>query len=151
MLQRCNVFVFSVWLISGISFCCQASWRFRLASKCFLFLSPSVLMAKSSDGRWSDVESMPLPWTWTPSGARQSPGTQIAMLMSRPLDLECIRVPSFSLSKWSSACQLVKQLCASPFSPYLGSTGSRCPGHGARLCYQRKPRLVPVSPRPSCQ
>lgn len=95
-----NVSVFSVWIIPGINFCCQVSWHCAQPMEHFLFLPPSVLVAKSSE---KTIRVCALALTLNSRWCQaKSSETLIATLISAPSDLECVEALSFSLSKQSS-------------------------------------------------
>lgn len=72
-----------------------------------LFLWPGMLVAKSSDRRASDVESVPLPWPWTLGGAKQSHQALRLQCLFLHTDLECIEALSLSPSKQSHGSVLL--------------------------------------------
>lgn len=79
---------FSVWIVPGITLRCHVSWRLHSH---FLVLPPSMLAAKSSDRKVSH-RVCALTLTLNPKWCQaKSPGTQIAVLISVPSYLECIR------------------------------------------------------------
>lgn len=126
---------FSVWIVPGITLRCHVSWRLHSH---FLVLPPSMLAAKSSDRKVSH-RVCALTLTLNPKWCQaKSPGTQIAVLISVPSYLECIRPIHFH------------RLSDPPLVLHIWGAQRVSPRRGAGLCYQRKSRSASDSSGPSC-